>query len=121
MVRAEAARRPLLLIIDHDLDAQLDPAPAGWLFGTAIYPSGVAFLFPAVMTCAVGLVPPEERGSVLGTTSAFLDLGFGIGPVVLSLLAAGALGASGFAATFLVSAAALALMRYRAPAQEARR
>ncbi len=31
MVRAQAARRPLLLIVDHDLDAQLDPAPAAWL------------------------------------------------------------------------------------------
>ena len=31
MVRGEAARRPLLLIVDHDLDAQLDPAPAVWL------------------------------------------------------------------------------------------
>jgi MFS family permease len=79
--------------------------PPGLLVGTAIYATGVAFLFPAVMTCAVGLVPPEERGSVLGTTSAFLDLGFGIGPVMLSLLAAGALGVSGYAATFLVSAA----------------
>lgn len=82
--------------------------PGGLLVGTAIYATGVAFLFPALMTCAVGLVPPEERGSVLGTTSAFLDLGFGIGPVVLSLVAAGALGAAGYGATFLVSAAVAA-------------
>ena len=31
MVRAEAARTPLLLVVDHDLGAPLDPAPAGWL------------------------------------------------------------------------------------------
>jgi hypothetical protein len=31
MVRAEAARTPLLLIVDHDLEGRLDPAPAGWL------------------------------------------------------------------------------------------
>jgi MFS family permease len=90
----------------------LVPSPTGLLIGTVVYASGVAFLFPALMTCAVGRVVPEERGSVLGTTSAFLDLGFGIGPVVLSLLAAG--GATGTAsmaglsATFMVSAAVAA-------------
>jgi predicted MFS family arabinose efflux permease len=90
----------------------LVPSPTGLLVGTAVYAGGVAFLFPALLTCAVGRVDPEERGSVLGTTSAFLDLGFGIGPVVLSLLAAG--GASGTAslaglsATFLISAAVAA-------------
>ncbi len=85
------------------------PSPAGLLIGTAVYAAGVAFLFPALMTCAVGRVDPEERGSVLGTTSAFLDLGFGIGPVVLTLLAAsgasGAASAAGYATTFFVSAA----------------
>ena len=84
------------------------PSPAGLLIGTAVYAAGVAFLFPALMTCAVGRVDPEERGSVLGTTSAFLDLGFGIGPVVLTLLAApGASGAASaaYATTFFVSAA----------------
>lgn len=82
----------------------LVPTPVGLLAGTVVYASGVAFLFPAVMTCAVGLVPPEERGSVLGTTSAFLDLGFGIGPVVLSLLVVEAAGAAGFGAVFLFCA-----------------
>lgn len=31
MVRAQAAHTPLLLVVDHDLGARLDPAPAGWL------------------------------------------------------------------------------------------
>ncbi len=83
-------------------------SPAGLLIGTVVYAGGVAFLFPALMTCAVGRVVPEERGSVLGTTSAFLDLGFGIGPVVLSLLAAGGTtgtaSMAGLSATFLASA-----------------
>jgi len=86
----------------------LIPTTAGLLVGTVVYACGIAFLFPAVMTCAVGLVPPEERGSVLGTTSAFLDLGFGIGPVVLSLLVAGAVGAAGTSAVFLVCSAVAA-------------
>jgi MFS family permease len=79
--------------------------PFGLLVGTVVYATGVAFLFPAVMSCAVGLVPAAERGSVLGTTSAFLDLGFGIGPVVLSLLVVEAAGAAGFGAVFLFCAA----------------
>lgn len=85
------------------------PSPAGLLLGTVVYAAGVAFLVPAMLTCAVGRVGPEERGSVLGTTSAFLDLGFGIGPVVLTLLAAdgvsGAGSATGYASVFFVSAA----------------
>ena len=84
----------------------------GLLVGTMVYAAGIAFLFPAVMSCAVGLVPAGERGSVLGTTSAFLDLGFGIGPVVLSLLVAGSLTGTASAAslsmTFLFSAAVAA-------------
>lgn len=31
MVRAQAARTPLLLVVDRDLGASLDPAPAAWL------------------------------------------------------------------------------------------
>lgn len=31
MVRAEAARTPLLLVVDQDLDERLDPTPAEWL------------------------------------------------------------------------------------------
>jgi predicted MFS family arabinose efflux permease len=33
-------------------------------------------------------VAPQERGSVIGTTSAFLDLAFGLGPAVLGVVAA---------------------------------
>jgi predicted MFS family arabinose efflux permease len=91
----------------------LVPSPTGLLVGTAVYAAGVAFLFPALLTCAVGRVDPEERGSVLGTTSAFLDLGFGIGPVFLSLLAAGGTSGTaslaGLSATFLISAAVAAV------------
>jgi len=88
------------------------PTSTGLLLGTIVYAAGIAFLFPAVMSCAVGLVPAAERGSVLGTTSAFLDLGFGIGPVVLSLLVAGSLtgtaSAGSLSLTFLLSAAVAA-------------
>jgi MFS family permease len=83
--------------------------PVGLLAGTAVYATGVAFLFPAVLSCAVGLVPASERGSVLGTTSAFLDVGFGIGPVVLSLLVVEAAGSASYATVFIVCAVVAAL------------
>jgi hypothetical protein len=49
-------------------------------------------------------VPPEERGSVVGTTAVFLDLAFGVAPVVLGVMAVG----TGAEATFLLSAAVAA-------------
>jgi hypothetical protein len=49
----------------------------------------------------VSRVPPEERGTVVGTTTVFLDIAFGIAPVVLGLIAAEA----GIGPTFLLSAA----------------
>jgi MFS family permease len=52
------------------------------------------------MTLAVSRVPPAERGSVVGTASAFLDLAFGIAPASLGLIA----DATGYAGAFLVSA-----------------
>ena len=48
-------------------------------------------MFPALMALAVARVDETERGSVVGTTSAFLDLSFGLAPAVLGVVA----GASG--------------------------
>jgi predicted MFS family arabinose efflux permease len=62
--------------------------PAGLVTGTAIFATGVALLTPAVMTLAVQGVAAKERGAVIGTTSAFLDLAIGLGPASLGLVAA---------------------------------
>ncbi len=75
------------------------------LVGTAIYAVGIAFIMPAIVSLAVSLVPPEERGAVVGTSAVFLDVAFGVAPVVLGVLAA-SMGAS---LTFLTSAAIAAL------------
>jgi predicted MFS family arabinose efflux permease len=96
--------------------------PAGLLAGTAIFAAGIALLTPAVMTLAVQDVAPRERGAVIGTTSAFLDLAIGLGPAALGLVAA----AVGRPGTFLagagVAAAGLALvLPRRARASGARR
>ena len=79
--------------------------PAGLLIGTAIFASGVAFTFPALLSLAVSRVGPDERGTVVGTTSLFLDLSFGLAPVALGAVAH----ANGYPAAFLVGSAASAL------------
>ena len=74
--------------------------PTGLLVGTLLFASGVAFSFPAVSLLVISSVPASERGAVLGTYTAFLDVAFGLGPI-----SAGAVVASlGYGASFLVSA-----------------
>lgn len=75
------------------------PGSAGLLIGTAIFASGIAFTMPALISLAVSRVPPEERGTVVGTTAVFLDVAFGIAPVVLGGVAV----TTGAAATFVIS------------------
>lgn len=95
--------------------------PLGLIAGTAAFAIGIAFMFPALMAVAVARVRPGERGAVVGTTSAFLDLSFGLAPAVLGLI----VGDGGYGGAFvlsgaiaLVGAAALFLLRgsLRAPA-----
>ena len=54
----------------------------GLLLGSAILGAGVAMTMPAVLTLAISRAPATERGSVVGTASLFLDLAFGLAPVV---------------------------------------
>ena len=79
--------------------------PIGLLAGTAIFASGIAFTMPALLSLAVSRVPPEERGTVVGTAAVFLDVAFGVAPVVLGVMASG----TGAGPTFLLSAAIAAL------------
>lgn len=83
----------------------LAASPFGLIAGTVLFGAGVAFLVPSLLTLAVSRVDEMERGTVVGTASAFLDVSFGLAPAVLGFVALG----SGFGATFLVGAAASAL------------
>ncbi len=74
--------------------------PAGVYLGTAIFATGIAFLFPALLALAVARVDENERGTVVGTTTAFVDLSFGLSPAILGL----AVGLIGFGGIFVVSA-----------------
>jgi predicted MFS family arabinose efflux permease len=80
-------------------------SPAGLLAGAVVFAVGIALFTPAVMAMAVEGVAPQERASVIGTTSAFLDLAFGLGPASLGFVAA-AIGRPG---TFLAGAAVAAV------------
>jgi MFS family permease len=75
-------------------------SPTGVYLGTAIFATGIAFLFPALVALAVGRVDENERGTVVGTTTAFVDLSFGLSPAILGL----AVGTIGFGGIFVVSA-----------------
>ncbi|HEX5951417.1 MAG TPA: MFS transporter, partial [Actinomycetota bacterium] len=79
-------------------------SPAGLVAGTILLGVGVALFTPAVFALAVEGVPADERGAVMGTTSAFLDLAFGLGPASLGFVAA----AVGRGGTFVVGAAVAA-------------
>jgi MFS family permease len=75
-------------------------SPTGLVAGAVLLGVGVALFTPALFALAVNGVPAGERGAVMGTTSAFLDLAFGLGPATLGLVAASV----GRGGTFLVGA-----------------
>ncbi len=78
--------------------------PAGMLAGTVVLALGVAFLTPAIFAAVFSSVPAHERGSAAGTTTIFIDLGFGGGPLLLGLIAA----SGGIPIAFVVAAAVTA-------------
>lgn len=60
---------------------------AGLMAGSLLFAAGQAFVFPSLLTLAVRNAPPRERGSVVGTFTAFVDLGFLVGPLYMGTLA----------------------------------
>ncbi|MCA1727595.1 MAG: MFS transporter, partial [Actinobacteria bacterium] len=48
--------------------------------GVVVFALGQALAFPALMTMAVATSPESERSSTIATFTAFVDLGFGLGP-----------------------------------------
>jgi predicted MFS family arabinose efflux permease len=76
------------------------PTSEGLMLGTFVFASGVAFTMPALLSLAVSRVEATQRGTVVGTVTLFLDVAFGIAPVVLGLIA----NRAGYEPTFLFSA-----------------
>ncbi|MGH3647364.1 MAG: MFS transporter [Micromonosporaceae bacterium] len=59
----------------------------GLIAGTVVLAVGVALATPAIMMLAMEGTPASERGAVSGTLGMSLDLGLGLGPVSLGLVA----------------------------------
>ncbi len=76
-------------------------APLGVLVGAVLTGIGVAFCTPAFFSAVFATASPEQRGAASGTLSGFLDLGLGVGPMVLG----GVAGAAGIPWAFAASAA----------------
>ena len=93
------------------------PAPAGVLVGTSVFAVGSALAFPGLMVLALRGTSPGERGSVLGTFTAFVDLGFGVGPAMLGVVAEAAGYGGAFGAASIVAVAGFALLLARIPAR----
>jgi predicted MFS family arabinose efflux permease len=94
------------------------PGQVGLLVGTAVFAVGIGLSIPSILSFAVSRAPADERGSIVGTTSVFLDLSFGLAPVALAPIA----DAAGIPATFVVSAlvavAGAVLLLARRPAAQ---
>ena len=75
----------------------------GLYLGTVLTALGVAFTTPAFFAAIIARTAPSERGVALGTTSLFLDLAFGGGPVLAGLVAAVGGIPAGFVAAGLVA------------------
>lgn len=85
----------------------------GLLVGTIVWSMGHSLAFPALMSMAVRAAPVSERGSVIGTFTAFFDLSFGLGAMTAGGIAE-VLGYRGsFAASAVVAVAGLVLLRAR--------
>ncbi len=78
---------------------------AGLFVGAVILAVGQALAFPALMTVAINNALPTERGAVMGTFTAFFDLSFGGGAIVLGFVAE----ASNYNGAFLVAMGVAAL------------
>jgi predicted MFS family arabinose efflux permease len=78
---------------------------AGLAIGALVLGVGVALTTPAFFAAVFARVDPAERGSASGTASLFIDLAFGVGPMLLGVVA----GLGGIPAAFVVAAAITAL------------
>ena len=106
----------LLLLAAGLLVIGLWNVPAGLLIGTVVVAFGHALAFPSLMTLAVNAAPANERSSVVGTFTAFTELGFLVGSLTLGVVAS----VVGYDGVFIVCAigpllGALALARIATP------
>lgn len=87
------------------------PNTKGLFVGAFLFGVGQALAFPALMTLAVVGASPSERGSVVGTFTAFFDFAFGFGAFLLGVVASFAGYRGAFVTSALVSLGGLLLLR----------
>jgi MFS family permease len=81
------------------------PSAVGLYVGTAVFSIGIGLNYPALMSLAVSAAPASERASVVGTYSAFFDVGQGVGAVALGGVAA----VAGYRGAFVAGGCSAAL------------
>jgi MFS family permease len=91
----------------------------GLLVAAALSGVGVAFLTPSVFVAIFSAGPPAQRGAAAATTSIFIDLGFGGGPLLAGLIVAGADIPMAFAVAALAALAAAVISFVALPAKPA--
>jgi predicted MFS family arabinose efflux permease len=74
--------------------------PLGMMVGIVVAAVGVTFSTPAFYSAIFATASPSERGAAAGTSSLFIDLGLGFGPICLGLVAR----SGGIPAAFLTGA-----------------
>lgn len=62
-------------------------ASAGLLLGAGVLAVGIALSTPAFFTAVFASAAPHQRGAASATASAALDLGLGVGPLLLGVVA----------------------------------
>ena len=95
-------------------------SPAGLFTGAAIFACGQALAFPAYMALAASRAPAAERGAAVGTTTAFIDFGFFVGPLLFGAVAVAFDRQAAFLAGSVVAVIGLAMQVFavRRPAHE---
>lgn len=85
----------------------------GLMLGAVVLGVGIALLTPSVFAMAVAGVPATERSQVMATTSAFIDIAFGAGPLVMGVVAAAHSRPAVFAAGAVIACGGWVLMAVR--------
>ncbi len=83
----------------------------GLVVATVVVAVGSSFLYPSMLLLVLRGVPEHQRGSVVGTFSAFFDFASGASGIVLGSIAAASSYAGAFGASAVLAAVALVLLR----------
>jgi MFS family permease len=84
---------------------------AGLVVGAMVIAVGSSFLYPSLLLLALRGVPESQRGSVVGTFSAFFDFAGGAAGIVLGGIAAVSNYQGAFAASAVLAAVAMVMLR----------